>query len=71
MNIRPKDGRISTWSPKPPTQELEDSPAIRNTVAKDDPEIIPGQDTDWDPFQRGSRKPSGPFGQATPGGSST
>lgn len=67
-NIRPT-GSVSRWNPKTPTVELDDSPLLQVTMAKDDPDCIPGKEGAYEPFKRGSGKPAAPFGLATPGNS--
>lgn len=71
-NIRPT-GSVSRWNPKTPTVKLDDAPLLQVTVAKDDPDCIPGKDSPYQPFMRGSRKASseGPFGLGTPGNTQT
>jgi hypothetical protein len=68
-NIRP-DGGVRTWLPKKPTSSLVNAPLLQPN-AMDDPECIPGKDSPYTPFARGTSKPAAPFGLGVPGNSQT
>lgn len=70
MNIRPT-GSVSRWNPKTPTVELDDAPLLQVTMAKDDPDCIPGKEGPYEPFARGATRPAAPFGLGTPGNTQT
>ena len=54
-----------------PSVELEDAPLLQATMAKDDPDCIPGKDSPYEPFARGATRPAAPFGLGVPGNKET